>query len=221
MKRALRQNSNPTGFTLLEVLLAMSITAIIVVIVFGAFRVSIRAWEKGERQIARQDRIRVVTQLMKKQISSAVTSHTLNAAAQFVSLDGSEVQLSLFSSFALHPTHSRSSVFCRYVSETDTEETALRFAEETAEQNAAVTGVTALNANNSVTLLSGLTGLTFNYLYPLKEGEPAQWQPQWHTDRKGRLPLAIRMEISDASFAAPLTVVIPLRSRSLSDPIFK
>ncbi|HEX7533874.1 MAG TPA: prepilin-type N-terminal cleavage/methylation domain-containing protein [Syntrophales bacterium] len=41
-------NGHNRGFTLLELLIALTITAMIVAIIFGALRIGIRAWEKGE-----------------------------------------------------------------------------------------------------------------------------------------------------------------------------
>jgi len=39
------------GFTLLELLISLTILSLVTVLIFGAFRMGIRAWEKGERNI--------------------------------------------------------------------------------------------------------------------------------------------------------------------------
>jgi len=49
-------NAGRDGFTLLELLISMTILAMIVVIIFGAFRVGIRAWEKGEKDLGVRQR---------------------------------------------------------------------------------------------------------------------------------------------------------------------
>ena len=41
--------SHPRGFTLLEVVVTLTIFGLIVLIVFGAFRLGLHAWDRGEQ----------------------------------------------------------------------------------------------------------------------------------------------------------------------------
>ncbi|HOO91604.1 MAG TPA: prepilin-type N-terminal cleavage/methylation domain-containing protein, partial [Syntrophales bacterium] len=58
------------GFTLLELLISLTILSLVTVLIFGAFRMGIRAWEKGERNIDGRQRERIVLDLIKRQLSS-------------------------------------------------------------------------------------------------------------------------------------------------------
>ena len=63
------RNANK-GFTLLELLISLTILGVIVVIIFGAFRIGIRAWEKGEKDVESRQRQRIVLDLSKQQLAS-------------------------------------------------------------------------------------------------------------------------------------------------------
>ena len=54
------------GFTLIELVLALSILAIMVTILFGGLRVGLRAWERGEAKASSLQRSRSVTQLLEE-----------------------------------------------------------------------------------------------------------------------------------------------------------
>lgn len=52
------------GFTLIEVVLALSIVAIMVTMLFGGLRVGLRAWQRGEERAAALQHSRSMTQLL-------------------------------------------------------------------------------------------------------------------------------------------------------------
>jgi general secretion pathway protein J len=59
------------GFTLIEVVLAFSILAVIVVLLVGSVRVGTRAWEAGERQAASRQELRALVELLSEALGSA------------------------------------------------------------------------------------------------------------------------------------------------------
>ena len=63
--------SRARGMTLLEVLVAMSILAVIVVVLGAGLRVGLRAWEAGESRAAVQQEVRAVVELVTEALASA------------------------------------------------------------------------------------------------------------------------------------------------------
>lgn len=59
------------GFTLIEVLLAVGLVAIIMAMAYGGFRASVRATNSGEAVIEETNRLRVVQQFMRRQLMQA------------------------------------------------------------------------------------------------------------------------------------------------------
>ena len=67
MKAIARQR----GFTLLELMLAMSIVAALMVILSGGFRIGLAAWQRGEERTARLDRDRSLVVLLQGALAGA------------------------------------------------------------------------------------------------------------------------------------------------------
>lgn len=59
------------GFTLLELLLALSIVAALMVILSGGFRIGLTAWQRGEERTARLDRDRSLVVLLEGTLAGA------------------------------------------------------------------------------------------------------------------------------------------------------
>ena len=63
-------NGTEDGFTLLELIVTLTILTIIVVLAFGAFRLGIKAWETGDERVDFFYRMKYLVDLMGKEISS-------------------------------------------------------------------------------------------------------------------------------------------------------
>ncbi len=59
------------GFTLLELLVAMTLLAIVMVLLFGGLRLGTRAWESGEERSEELARLEVVQGFIRRQLSQA------------------------------------------------------------------------------------------------------------------------------------------------------
>ena len=59
------------GFTLLEVILAVSILAVVVLLATTALRVGLRAWEVGQRRVDRQQESRALVELVSESLAGA------------------------------------------------------------------------------------------------------------------------------------------------------
>jgi general secretion pathway protein J len=65
------QSIRPKGFTLVELLVVLSLTALISVMLFGGMRFGIRAWETGSERIERATRIELGQSLIRRELSQA------------------------------------------------------------------------------------------------------------------------------------------------------
>ena len=66
-----RVRRDSRGFTLLEVILAVSILAVIVVLATAALRVGLRAWESGQRRADLQQENRALVELVSETLAGA------------------------------------------------------------------------------------------------------------------------------------------------------
>lgn len=207
-----RFNSN--GFTLLELLLSLTITAVILVIIFGTFRVGVRAWEKGEQDVARQQRLRSVLQLLYKQVASATPSARLILKERRFSFSGDQRTVRLISKLSLDPAHARGDVFCQYTITADETGLSLDIIEEPLATAALPLQVDSFEGAEGYTLLSGMHALDITYLSQAAPNGNHTWLPQWESLDWHRLPLAVKIEVVATPADDPIVVVIPLRGRA-------
>lgn len=66
-----RIDSSGSGFTLLELVIALTILPLIILIIGNGFRLGMNAWEKGEQETVWTQRFRVLSGLLSQQIKSA------------------------------------------------------------------------------------------------------------------------------------------------------
>jgi general secretion pathway protein J len=67
----MRTPLRPRGFTLLELMLALSIVAVLMLIVSGGLRIGLAAWQRGEERTARLDRDRSLVVLLEGALAGA------------------------------------------------------------------------------------------------------------------------------------------------------
>ena len=93
----------PDGFTLLELLISLSILSLITVLVFAALRIGSQAWEKGEQDIENRHRQRVVMELIRRQLSAICLRNMLDNGKKAVFLSGDQAVMHFLSDISLVP----------------------------------------------------------------------------------------------------------------------
>jgi prepilin-type N-terminal cleavage/methylation domain-containing protein len=79
-----------TGFTLIEVIVTMTILGFILVIIYQIFRLGLSSWEKGESAAEEYQKIRIVSQLLSQQVKSAFPYEvkTKKAEGNYLAFEG-------------------------------------------------------------------------------------------------------------------------------------
>lgn len=193
------------GFTLLELLISLTIIAVIVVITSGAFRIGIRAWEKGERHIEANQRTRIVLSLINRQTASIcpITVKDENGNDRFFNAENKS--LSFLSYMPLVPGNTFSTVYVKYVAEpgADGDGEHLLFYEK----NVALSDTEILEpvADDFHELIPEAQSIEFDYLK--KEDNEVKWQPSWDPENDKGFPLAIRISLKRDRQSDPIRVI--------------
>ncbi|MBM4311383.1 MAG: prepilin-type N-terminal cleavage/methylation domain-containing protein [Deltaproteobacteria bacterium] len=99
------QTLRSRGFTLVELMLAIAIFAMVVGVVFSSFQAGISAWRGGERDIVFYQSMRAVTELMFREISGTyaykITPGELDTHTEFSAFFGTSESLVFVSSATL------------------------------------------------------------------------------------------------------------------------
>lgn len=199
------------GFTLLELLISLSIMAVIITIIFGGLRVGIRAWEKGEKYITSQQHLRIVPELVKRQIASLSMAKVFKRNNSWFFLQGDSKSLEFFSSISLYPESEAGIVYVRYMVTGDEQNTEKMAFYEKDINFLDPAELTDIDDTSHIDLLTGYTSISFAFLADQKNNDgEKEWLPAWSPEEKDGLLRAVRVMFQNDEKEQPVTVVIPI-----------
>src|SRR5512136_910630 len=105
-----------TGFTLIEVVVTLTILGFILLIVFGAFRLGLSAWERGESTKEEYQKVRIVPQLMSHHIKSIVAYKIKpqQAEGEYLAFEGKAHSLNFVSALPIKARQPEGFVYAIY-----------------------------------------------------------------------------------------------------------
>lgn len=208
--------SAPFGFTLLELMISLTIVGLVLVIVFGALRIGVRAWEKGEKEVDIHQRQRVVLNLLKAQMASISAEAISGEEADQFLFKGEADSMSFISNLPIVPTNTSGMVFVRYMIERADQgngyklmvyEKSLAFIDKKKEMKTP-------NESEFFELIPAAKGIQFEYLpYPENEEETPEWQESFDSENDKGNPIAVRIVLQQENRDAPLIVVARLEAK--------
>jgi general secretion pathway protein J len=188
-----------TGFTLIEVVVTLTVLGFILLIIFGTFRLGLSAWERGESTNEEYQKVRIISQLISQQIKSIVPYKikTQKAEGDYLAFEGTARSLKFVSALPLKAKQPEGFVYAIY-----------EFREEGGERGRLVLyEQRALNKDFfeeetkeelGVPLLEGVSNVRFEYY---QDEDPAEnrtggWVEEWSAKEEKELPKAFRMTIT-------------------------
>lgn len=189
MPQSLRRQDS-RGFTLLEVVLAMSIFAIMGGIVYGAFSLSHRAVEKSQASFERNQKLRSFTDLLGSYIRSAYP-YRQSVQDTTVFFDGQEDQLTFVSSLSLAMGGRGMSKVRIAWDRAEEGEGSIQLEEEVPVRFNLSEDRDYGGVRNDVVVQERVKELRFAYLDSKSEEE--RWEERWDGREKLALPRAVRL----------------------------
>jgi prepilin-type N-terminal cleavage/methylation domain-containing protein len=174
-KRLTRSNY---GFTLLEVLVSLTIMALIISVAFAGLSIGIDSWHRGSRKIDELDRRFAIERVVRRQI--ALADHVFR---------GDRDQLEFSTTYSL-ANGSGDPVWVKYVFESND----LLYSETPFTQYAADQTIPALKQTFDAVSMNG-----FQYLYRVPGG-----RYDWFSEPMKDNPAAVRIDISGDVLTIPL-----------------
>jgi general secretion pathway protein J len=182
------------GFTLIEVVLALSIFALLGAIVYGAFALSHGAVTKSQNASARSQTMRSTADLLGSYLRSAYPYRS-SIQDQAIFFEGESDSLSLISAYS-HGMGGRGMAKVQIAAEPDDEAGAALHLEETTPVRVGAEDESAGQTYRLV-LRQGIRNFRLAYLDGQAEDET--WQERWDGGERRMLPRAIRMSFIDDS----------------------
>jgi general secretion pathway protein J len=182
------------GFTLIEVMIALTILGFILLIIFGGFRLSFSAWERGDSTKEELQRRRIISQLISQQIKSVVPYRikTEKAEGDYLAFQGKAQSLKFVSALPIRTKRPEGFVYAIY----EFKEGRLLLYEQR-----------ALNRNffeeepreeTGISLLEGISNIRFEYYREADKDKnlTEEWVEGWDAKEEKKLPKLLRMTIS-------------------------
>jgi len=202
------------GFTLVELLISMTILATVVSLVFSAFRVSVRAWEKGERHIDVHQRMRIVLKLIKRQLTSIYTLPLVNQGNKPFILVGNNKQLTFLSRMPLVP-HNRFGIIMVHYRVTSSSNAQNRL--DLYEYNGILSNEDipdpSVDPSGGYLLLTEMTDISFEYLREKSVEQGLVWEPEWNSQEEKGYPQAVKIRVRQNDFTFPLHVISQIQKQ--------
>jgi len=184
------------GFTLIEVVLAISIFAMVVAVIFTSLRLGTTSWEKGERDIEFNQRLRSVTELLYRVIASTYP-YTITPS----SLDTHKIYLAFFGksdslTFVSYANPYKRIGALSLIELWRNEDRGLMLGEEAAlaSSDAELDKLDLRSDDCSAVLLDDVKQISFRYLDRDKDDDEGQWVEEWDPTDKGiRLPIMVEV----------------------------
>jgi prepilin-type N-terminal cleavage/methylation domain-containing protein len=172
LRRSIHSNNSNSGFTLLEVLVSLTIMALIVGVAFAGFSIGIDSWRRGTKRIEDLDRRFSVERLLQRQIAMA--------DSQMFEGDTQQLQFTTTYSLANGPGDP---VWVKYQLDVD----GLTYSEVPLAEY--LLGQSLHTVNQTFT---GFSSMGFQYLYAAPGG-----QLEWFYASTKDSPVAVRIDIGD------------------------
>ena len=191
------------GFTLLEVLLALSIVAAMLVIVFGGLRIGLAAWQRGEARAATADHARSLTVLLEGALDGAFPYR--------IAADGEQEARILFEGLADRLTFvTLSPPFPTGAPAAFTAVSLSADAAGMALRQQILPNPIAPDRLRPLLVDARTIGLRFRYL----GREPEAWQDTWDAVTDEDLPRAVEITLvaDGGPRGVPLTLTVPIRT---------
>ena len=213
MRTPLKTRIGECGFTLLELMISISIVAVMAVIIFSAFRISIRAWEKGTNHVEENQKIRFVYDMVRRQLSSIVTENITNNGKKPYYLRGDALSLSFVTRIPLTEAGSDRFTMIKYKFEPEKpkddqgdEGKNLLYFEKDAVLKIPDVDTGEPSEAPPYVLLSGVKSIFFEYL-KLDDRDQLRWRDLWDPTIENAFPLAVRVTIIPVDDMERVTLV--------------
>ena len=201
------------GFTLLELIISLTIVAVILVIVFGAFRIGIKAWEKGERDIEKHQRYRIVLEMINRQMASIMFKKVKRSDKEELLLKGDGKSFEFASRVSMKPANEFGIVFVKYsVAEVENEGEGLFAYEKNFVLFDEEFSFDDIDPDEFFALIPQAHAVSFEYLKPPEEGleEEPQWVKEWDPANEKGVPMAVKLTVVEEPEATPFEIIAPI-----------
>jgi general secretion pathway protein J len=203
------------GSTLIELLISITIVGMILVIIMGAFRIGIRAWETGERDIEQSQRQQIVLSMLKRQLASACLQPVAIEGGDPFIFSGDEKTVDFISGVSVVPGEDVGKVRVTYRIRRDgsADGYLLEIAERSFLSGGLDQTIDELDDDRIYEIMGNIHDIRFEYLKTAVSEETSDWESLWENSPDAGLPAAVKCVLQLDENAPPVTMIARIFSQ--------
>ena len=193
------------GFTLLEMLIALTLMGLLFTALFSAFYTLSRSWDAADSRISQTEDRRLIAEFLRRQLSQAMVLKISNDKDEKIYAFEANAERIRYAA-PLQPLQHQGGIFLielSIVSSKAGKALEMRYAPYRPE----LTWDKAFADSEPVPIYDQLKDASFTYFGQAAEGEEAQWQDEWQD--MPFYPQLVKIDLADAQQVWPL-LQIPL-----------
>jgi general secretion pathway protein J len=186
--------SHPSaGFTLLELLIAITLLGLLMAALFGGLRLGARAWERGEERLDESGRLQVVQNFLRERLGEAYPLSTDDQAGQPVlAFEGSGDAVRFVTLMPEHLGTGFAEFLLAVADRGEAKDLIVQWRRFDDPQD--VRGASDYDEPQTKVLLEGIEALEIAYYGALQRGQPAIWREQW-LEARVDMPQLVRLRV--------------------------
>lgn len=200
------------GFTLLELLIAMSLLGFILALLFGGMRLGARSWDAGEIRAENSTHLALLQGFLRRELSQVTPFHWKKKADMNLAFIGQPDSIKLVAPIAVRLGTGGLFLIGLELVQDNQDNNVGQLVMRRVIPEAGSVDFTALETAEKIVLADHVEELNFAYFgAETKDAEP-QWRDQWgNRDSQQRLPYLIRVRVKFSNGRVwPDLVVAPL-----------
>jgi general secretion pathway protein J len=180
------------GFTLVELLVGLSLLSLVMLLLFGGFRFGLRAWEAGDDRIAAANEVEMAQHLLRRQLAQAqpvVLDSRPEGAPTLFQGDGDGLTF-----VAPLPAHRGVGGFYIFSLATRTDRDSRQLLLRWRRFRLDTVARPDFDSKDESVVLDGIDSIAIGYFGQPAAGAPAQWLSRW--DGTLGLPQLVRLSVA-------------------------
>ena len=202
------------GFTLLELIVAMTLLGLIVALLFGGLRFGARVWEAADQRIDESSELQVVQSFMRRRLGQATPLALPDSrVTRRVAFEGTPESVTFA---ALMPAHLGLGGFYWLSFYADESSDGRRLVASWRLFQPERDAFAEAEAVEKTVLVDRISAVEFSYFGPRDRGQSPEWRDRW--EEIGSLPTLVSVRVSFAGSDGrswPGLVVAPMLNRNL------
>ena len=197
---------NQRGFTLIEMMIGMTLLGLMLILLYGGLRLGVRSWDAGEKVLANASQQVVVTDFVRRQLSLVYPLRWKNDTQETLAFSGDSHAVHFASQIPVNlGAGGIHLVALEQTEEGNSDALRMRWRLPTPESR----DFGFNDENGEVFLVRNIENIEFAYFGAVSDAVDPSWHDSWQGE--DRLPLLIRLRVTNQDGSAWPEIVTALK----------